>query len=198
MTAVRLPRLAALALLGLTGCTLLSGPKIEPTRFYVLTAASGAPAPMSSLRIGLGPVRFPGYLDRPQMALRADTNRIEYSEWARWAEPLKDNFERVLGSDIGAQLGTDRIIRFPWYKNISINYSVSVDITRFERQATNEVSVVGRWTLRDGESGDSLVSNPVDLRRPAATPEEAASAMSEMIAEVATQIAAEIQRRPAH
>lgn len=188
MTAPRLPLLALLTVAALGGCTLLSGPKVEPTRFYVLTAATAPPA-MSSLRLGLGPVRFPGYLDRPQMAQRADANRIQYSEWARWAEPLQDNFERVLGSDLGARLGTDRIIRFPWYRNTPIDYSVSLDVTRFERQGDDEVALVARWTLHDGETGNALAANLADLRRPASSPEEAANAMSEMVAELAEQIA---------
>ncbi|MDX2169711.1 MAG: PqiC family protein [Deltaproteobacteria bacterium] len=194
MTAARLP-LAALALaLALGGCTLLSGPKVEPTRFYVLTAAPAMPT-MSKMLIGLGPVRFPGYLDRPQMAMRADANRIEYSEWARWAEPLKDNFERVLGSDLSALLGTDKVVKFPWYRNAAIDYSVTIDVSRFERQGPNEVGLLARWTVRDGESGSPLASDLVDLRHPASTPEEAAAAMSELVEQLAVQIAAAVPRK---
>jgi uncharacterized lipoprotein YmbA len=181
--------LACAALLG--GCTLLSGPKVEPTRFYVLTSAPARPT-MSTLLIGLGPVRFPGYLDRPQMAMRVDANRIEYSEWARWAEPLKDNFERVLGSDLSAQLGTDRVVKFPWYRNAAIDYSVTIDVARCEQLSHDEVALVARWTVRDGESGSPLASNLADLRHPAGSPEEAAAALSELINQLATQIAAAV------
>lgn len=191
MTAVRLPLLALAGAALLGGCALLAGPKVEPTRFYVLTAAPAQPT-MSTLLIGLGPVRFPGYLDRPQMAMRVEANRIEYSEWARWAEPLKENFETVLGTDLSAQLGTDRVVKFPWYRNLAIDYSVSIDVVRFERLADSEVALVARWTVHDGESGNPLASNLADLRQPAGSPEEAASALSELINQLATQIAAAI------
>jgi len=191
MIRARRSHLALLATLTLAGCTLLSGPRTEPTRFYVLTATPSAPG-MSPLRLGLGPVRFPGYLDRPQFAVRADANRVSYLEGARWAEPLKDNFEHVLGSDLATLLGTDRVIRFPWYRNAAITYSIAIEVSRFEIQPDHQVALVARWTLRDGKSGDAIAADLADLHRPASTPDEAAAALSALTADLAQQIAAAV------
>lgn len=180
--------LAPIVALALAGCSLLGGPNVPPTRFYVLSPdAVGAPRP-SDLAVGLGPVRFPGYLDRPEMAVRRDANHIAYLDTARWAEPLKDNFVRVLGTDLGQRLGTDRIIPFPWYRNVEPPYSVSVDVLRFEAQAGKMAALQARWTLRD-KAGAPLAANTLDASRPAADPDAVAAALSAMTAELAQQIA---------
>jgi len=188
----RLPPLLAVAL---AGCTLLTGPTVEPTRFYVLTPIALEAPTRATLAIGLGPVRFPGYLDRPQMAVRVDANRIDYLETARWAEVLKDNFSRVLASDLGRLAGIDQVVVFPWYRTQPLAYTVSIEVSRFERQPGDEVALVGRWTLLDGKTAAPLASNLVDLRRPAATPDATASALSEVTAELAEQIADAMARR---
>ncbi|MEO8603062.1 MAG: ABC-type transport auxiliary lipoprotein family protein [bacterium] len=192
--ALRTP-LTLMALAMLAGCTLLSGPQGEPTRFYVLTAPPAAPG-MSPLRLGLGPVHFPGYLDRPQMARRVDDNRVAYVESARWAEPLKDNFEHVLAANLGGLLGTDRVIRFPWYRTAPIDYAVTVEVSRFERQPGDDVALIARWTLRDGKSGDPLAADLADLHRPASTPDQTAAALSAVTAELAQQIADAVAKLP--
>jgi len=196
MTRARAPHYAVLVLALAAGCTLLSGPKHEPTHFYMLTATPSVPG-TSTLRLGLGPVHFPGYLDRPEMAMRLDENRVQYNEVARWAEPLKDNFEHVLASDLSSLLGTDRVIRFPWYRNAAINYSVSLDVSRYELQPDNQVALVARWSVRDGKTGDSLIADLADLRRPAANSDEAAAALSALTADLAQQIAAAVSKQTA-
>jgi uncharacterized lipoprotein YmbA len=196
MIRARAPYAAVLGLVLLAGCALLSGPTHEPTRFYMLTATASVPG-TSPLRLGLGPVHFPGYLDRPEMAVRVDENRVRYNETARWAEPLKDNFEHVLASDLSSLLGTDRIIRFPWYRNAAINYSVSLDVSRCELQPDNQVALVARWSVRDGKTGNSLLADLADLRQPATTPDQAASALSALVAQLAQQIADAVDKQPA-
>ena len=181
--------LSLVAVAALAGCGLLSGPSVPPTRFYVLTPDAVAAPRLSGFAIGLGPLRVPGYLDRPEMAVRRDANHIDYQETARWAEPLKDNFARVLGTDLGQRLGTDRIIPFPWYRNQTPDYTVSIDVVRFERQAGDEAALLARWTLHAAKGDAPLAANLADLRRPADTPDATAAALSALTADLAQQIA---------
>ena len=178
----------------LAGCSLLRGPAVTPTRFYVLTAA-GAPRVMaSSLAVGLGPITFPAYLDRPELAVRVDANQIAYQDAARWAEPLKQSFARVLATDLSNLLGTERIIAFPWYSTTKIDYTVAIDVTRFEAQSDGTAILVASWTVgRDGEH--ALASNVATLSRSGGSAEQTAAALSALTAELAQQIAAAIPAR---
>ncbi|MGZ9256206.1 MAG: PqiC family protein, partial [Candidatus Binatia bacterium] len=82
------------ACLSVSGCMNFS-PMSDPSRFFMLN-----PLPQSeqsrpdtdkvnSLFLGIGPIRFPAYLDRDQIVTRAGQNRFDVSENDRWAEPLE-------------------------------------------------------------------------------------------------------------
>src|SRR5271170_7666944 len=119
--------LIAILLLAIQGCTILP-PRQDPSRFYILTPASdsASAASASQVSIGLGPIRFPGYLKRPEMVTRIDADQLQLSAENRWAEPLDSNFQRVLAQDLSQLLGTKRIALFPWYGNPQIDYQVEV------------------------------------------------------------------------
>jgi uncharacterized lipoprotein YmbA len=42
--------------------------------------------------VGLEPVTFPKFLNRPQIVIRQSPNRVEVSEFHRWASPLQGDF----------------------------------------------------------------------------------------------------------
>lgn len=183
--------LASLALLG--GCTLIDGPAVPPTDFFVLNspvAARGGPTPLA---IGLGPLSFPDYLSRPQMATRQDANHITYSETNRWAEPLKQNFARVLAGDLVQLTGAERIEIFPWYNTQRFDFTVDIAVVRFEQQAHGEAQLVAHWTVRDDDNR-VLATRTSDLRQLADTPGESAAALSALTAQLAGEIAAAIGR----
>lgn len=190
MTALLRHASAALAAATLlTGCSLLSGPSVVPTQFYVLnaTAAAGAAAP--GVTIGLGPVTLPAYLDRPPMAVRVDHNQVAYREDARWAEPLRQNFIRALAANLQQLTGADRIELYPWYNTAQFDFIITVAVVRFEQQRDQEAQLIARWTLRDGRGGAQLAARETNLRRVADTPEQTAAALSELTAALAEEIA---------
>jgi len=194
MSARRARGLAALvAALLLSGCTLISGPRVPPTEFFVLNTTaptSGGPTPLA---IGLGPLSFPEYLGRPQMATRLDANRIAYSEVNRWAEPLKQNFARALAGDLVQVTGAQRIEIFPWYNTARFDYLVEVAVVRFEQQVQGEAELVAHWTLRSG-AGTAVATRTTSLRRIAETADQSAAALSDLIAQLAAEIAAAMER----
>ena len=88
--------------LSLAGCGTFS-PRPDPSRFFTLSSLrqveeaslknSNKPEKMF---LGIGPIKFPGYLDRQEIITRRGENRFMMSEHDRWAEPLEENFTRVL------------------------------------------------------------------------------------------------------
>ncbi|MGH7913651.1 MAG: PqiC family protein, partial [Candidatus Binataceae bacterium] len=110
----------ALGALAAGGCF---SPRPDPSKFFVLTpigsAAANSIAPTgltasSSLTIGIGPIKLPGYLDRDEVVTRVSPNRLELSNMDRWAEPLDNNFKQVIAQDLTQSLGTHSITFYPW------------------------------------------------------------------------------------
>lgn len=173
-----------------SGCSLLRGPSTTPTTFFVLSsiAQPGQIPAGRPLALGLGPITLPPYLDRPQMVRRIAPNELVFDEFNRWSEPLKENFERVLGTDLDRLIGIDRLIAYPWYSNTTMDYSVHVVVLRFELQPSGNVALDARWSIGDGH-GKPIVNRESHLSRPASSPEEIAGAMSDLTAELASEIA---------
>jgi len=145
------------------GCSLLP-PRPEDSRFYVLTANAGAASiqPVQSvsrqLAIGLGPVKFPDYLQHTEVVTRVSRNRIDLSSTDRWAEPLDESFKRVLTRNLQTLLGTGQVIQFPWYPSVTLNYKIELTVERFERDGSGGTQLVATWLILDGHTDQVLLS----------------------------------------
>ena len=140
--------------LSLAACSILS-PQPDSSRFFTLSpVADGAAAPSpGGVAVGLGPVRVPGYLDRPELATRVATTELVFSPRDRWAEPLSSSLRRVLAQNLSALLATDDVALFPWPVGTRVDWAVTVDFLRFERTPDGEVDVAARWIVREGAGG---------------------------------------------
>jgi uncharacterized protein len=144
-------------------CTVLP-PQKETTQFFILTpapesAASGSLHPAArQLSIGLGPIDFPGYLKRREIVTRIDRDQLELSQSRYWAQSLDSNFQSVLSQDLGRQLGTQRIVLFPWYGRPQIDYQVEVQVHRFDTDSNNRSELDARWIIKDSRTGRELMA----------------------------------------
>jgi uncharacterized lipoprotein YmbA len=142
---------AALAA-GLAGCSIL-GPAAEaPWKYYTLRAAAEPRSTSTRLAVGVGPVRLPAYLDRPEMATRVSNGEIRFSHNDRWAEPIPSGVLRVLTLDLSNMLGSEDVVPFPWPAASRMDWTVAVDIDVFERDAAGTFTVDARWRIRHGQT----------------------------------------------
>jgi len=134
----------------LSGCMRSS----RPVQFYMLNADSGVAdtvrvsAASQGPVIGLGPIRIPEYLNRPQMIVAIADNQYRLSEDHRWAEPLDQNISLALFKALPRQLGTDRIVRFPWSQRQVIDYQVGIDILEFNVDANGQSRLIAQWFVK--------------------------------------------------
>ena len=190
------------AMIGLAGCSFGRQP---PTRLYVLTAlpatevvpAGGA---THSLAVVVGPVELPQYADRPQVVTGNTSNELHSAALAQWAEPLADNFARVLAENLSLLLGTDRVAVFPWRGPLPMEYQVMVEVTRFLGEPGGEVSLVALWSVVGKNGKEVVVSKKSSFSEPtrAQDYEALAAAMSRTVAalsrDIATAIATDSQK----
>jgi uncharacterized lipoprotein YmbA len=147
----------SLALLGLAllwalwaaGCA-----STPPSVFYVLTpipeaTGRGDDIAGGGLSVGLGPVTFPQFLDRPQLVTRDGSNRLELNEFNRWGGGLQDDFLRVWGENLAHLLGTSRVIVFPSETRIPIDFRVTAEVISFEGVPAREALLKVRWAVMD-------------------------------------------------
>jgi len=141
-------------------CLLLTGPgcfnlgkNAPPTKFYMLSATStsdskiGEGGHMASAFIGLGPIRIPSYLDRPQIVTRGSGYEMEVADFANWAEPLKESFGRVLAENLARELGTNKVVEFPWQSEVPVDYQVQLEVSRFDGTLGKTVVLDVGWMI---------------------------------------------------
>lgn len=149
VTTSRWAGFACSILLGLAGC---AGRSVS-VQFYLLqplsTTAVRAPAPHAHPRwIGVGPIRFPDYLSRPQMVVEAGGGRYVLSERHRWAERLDDNFTRVLAENLARLLPRDQVVVFPWPRGEKPDWTVGAEVVEFNADPSGGVRLIVRWALK--------------------------------------------------
>ena len=179
----------------LAGCTLLA-PRPESFHFVVLTAVATTEASLprhDGLVLGLGPIVLPGYLGRRELATRVAENRIEFSDNVRWAEPLDENFAGVLARDLALVVGAQAVVAYPWPRSTRVDYSVGVEVFRFEPDTKGGCELAARFSIRD-RNGVLVRGDEVRLRAVAASGEgdARAGALSRTVEDLARTIAAAI------
>jgi len=190
---------AALALAAL----LLEGCASAPSSFYTLTSTlstndRAAPLADEELAVGVGPVRFPEFLDRPQIVSRSGPNRLALDEFHRWGGSLQDDFLRVLGENLGQLLGTSRILVEPAEARFPLDFRVIADVLSFEGSAAGEVVFKVRWAVLDPYLEQALVvkENSYRSRASADDPEAMIAALSETVAAFSRDLADQLRGLP--
>jgi uncharacterized lipoprotein YmbA len=187
---------ASVMMLG--GCI---GGKSSPSKFYVLSALpseTGKPvaAAERGLAIGVGPVSLPPYLDRPEIVTRSGGNQLHLSEFDRWAEPLRQNFTRVLAQNLSNLIPTDRAALYPWERSVPINYQVVVEVAHFEGSADGNSSLMVRWSIVGADGKQELLVGQSSFSESIGPPQDyeaTVSAMSRSLAGFSREIAAAIK-----
>ncbi len=191
----RAPLLGILLLL-CAGCAATS----SPSRFYLLSSLTGnGNAPVTSpsenaLFVGIGPVELPRYLDRPQIMVRASGNRLELSEFDKWAEPLDRGVTRVLLENLSLLLNTDRVVPFPFRNTPPVDYQVVATVTRFDGIPGKDAELKVNWSLVRGRDKKLVLMKRSRFYLTASEQghEAMVSLQSRLLAELSREIASSI------
>lgn len=191
--------LFCVSFLVLVGC-LPRGPA-KPINFYVLNslysldAEPQVAAELEDISIAVGPIRLPQLLDRSQIVLRLNQNKIQTVEYSQWSEPLRVNFARVLAENLSILLDSEQISIFPFLKEALFDYQVTVEVTRFDGNFEEGAQMRTSWTIwgpkrrqvllkKYSRFSESLTSNDI---------EALVAAKSRIIAELSKEIAIAIK-----
>jgi uncharacterized protein len=210
LTRVILKTCAAVALvMSLAGCSYLAkailAPQKDISKFYLLTPTADTAAPTTtqaatqsasgSFTIGLGPIKLPQYLDRPEIVTRMAPNRLELSKEDRWGESLQNGFTGAMERNLAAQTGS-AVIVFPWYNTVHVDMQVRIDVYRFETDGQGIATLSAKWTILDSAGKNILYtveSNLTQASKPGDVT-DATAALSRTVGDLSGQIANMMQQ----
>ncbi len=189
--------IAITAVVAVTACSPLT-PIPDANRHYTLSPEppATAPAPAMAATVGLGPLRLPPYLDRPQIVTRAGPERVEIASHDRWAAPLDVLFARTLAEDLRDAIPAKEVLAWPWPRGVAVEWTVSVDVLRFERERDGTGVLEARWTVSRRAGGEVVDRGRTIARVPAADRrmESSVIALSRAVGDLARDVATALRR----
>ena len=175
----------------------------QPSRFYLLSelpeanAASYEAAEEEGIALGIGPITVAPYLDRPQIIRRESRNKVDLSEFDRWAGTLKEQVGVVMALNLAHLLSTQRVAVHPWPRFTPIDYQILVHLLHFDADETQRVILRAHWMVlsRDGREIYAQRISDIQQQANAADFEAIAAAQSSALGELSQDIAAVIKGR---
>ena len=203
--------LAGVIAVSVTGCSYVAkailAPQKDISKFYLLTPTADTTAPpqgtaqttSGNFTIGLGPIKLPPYLDRPEIVTRMAPNRLELSKEDRWGESVQNGFTRAMERNLAAQTSA-AVIVYPWYNTVHVDMQVQIDVYRFETDSQGTSTLSAKWTILDSTGKNVLYTVESNLTQPSKPGDmtEGAAALSRTIGDLSGQIANMLQHLRSH
>jgi uncharacterized lipoprotein YmbA len=120
----------------------------------------------TTLAIGVGPVEFPKFLNRPQIVTRKSQHRVEVSEFHRWAGSFSEDFLRVLARNISMLLPTDRVAAYPWTDQFSPTYRIQLIVEQFDGRFGGDVVLNVTWSVWNQKDTNEPVMKHTRIKEP--------------------------------
>jgi len=177
-----------------SGC--ISIPNSPTPRFYALSAVSEDQVSQkidipSNVIIGVGPVKIPEYLDRPQIVTKTKEKMLQFAQFDRWGEPLDLGLARLIREDLAVMLPKAKLTLYPWNPSIAVKYQVTIEVIQLDNELDRDMSFAVQWTIIDVQNSKTVIIKRSEFRL-AVTPHNysgLAQTLSTACASLSTQIA---------
>jgi uncharacterized lipoprotein YmbA len=165
-----------------------------PVHYYALEALESGyvAAADAGLRVGIGPLRAPDYLSRPQIVTRDGESRIIVDDFNRWAEPVDEAIYRIVAENVDSVIAAAVVVAFPYSHIVDLDYQVVGRIGRFDAGTDGTAVLQIQWGVI--ASGDEFVVQPRRARYEASVAQAGgypalAHAMSEILQQFSRDVA---------
>ncbi len=173
-----------------------------PVRYFALS-------PMDSeqrqdlddaVTLGVGPIRFPEYLNRSQIVTRGAGSELEVDDYSRWAEPLTQALLRVVSADVDNMMNGVMVITFPWEAVVhnDVDYRLVGEVTRFDADRSGRVVLDIQWAISDVSAEEVAVPprrRKYETRAAGSDdPANVASAMNDALAMFSRDVVSEMEK----
>ena len=148
----------------------LAGCGISPhSKFYML---SSMPVPVertqlnnnqNRITIGVELSDIPAYLNKPQIAVRVNSNELKLEEFNRWAETVKLSFPKIVANNLTSILPTEKFLVYVRKGILSSDYQVLLNVTQFDGTPGKKVSLIVQWGLFESEKAELISTQISDI-----------------------------------
>ena len=152
-----------------SGC--LSIPNSSTPRFYSLSAVNETQVSKkinlpSDVIIGVGPVKIPEYLDRPQIVTKNKEKMVQFAQFDRWGESLDLGLARLIREDLTVMLPGAKLTLYPWNPSIAVNYQVVAEVVQLDNELDKDMHFVVQWTVIDVQNSKTVIIKRSEFRQP--------------------------------
>ena len=129
--------------------------KKEVTRYYLIDSVdltSNTLLTDKKLAIRINDIKMPQYLERFQIVTRSAENRLRFSEFNQWGEPLRKNLLRTLSQNLTTILATPDISTPYSPSATKSEYAINISIQQFEHDIDGHVKLSATWQIKQLDS----------------------------------------------
>jgi len=162
----------ACSALVISGCISLPNSPMSPTpRFYMLSSIHEAQVSKKinmtpGVIIGVGPVKIPEYLDRPQMVTRNKQGVLKFDEFDRWGESLDLGVARLVREDLAVMLPGSKLVLYPWDLGLTVKYQVTLEVVQLDSELDRDMRFVVQWTVIDVQNSKTVIIKRSEFHPP--------------------------------
>ncbi len=186
--------LTILMVLLLSGCVSVSS---TPTRYYQLQPLSPeAPRYASDLNLLVGPLFLPDYLKRQALVSRISDTELSIEGNALWAGALEQELPLLMATNLSALTGSQQIFPAFTIQPQSPTPQLLIVVDRFDAQPGGQAQLSGYWELHHQ---GMPVRTKFSFQRPAPdTTDDIVAVMSQLVADLAAEIATSLTNPASH
>lgn len=192
-TQLKIQLLISILFLIITGCG------TAPSNFYLLAPITDYHVESSNnddeIGIGIGNIELPDYLLKPQIVKYTSANEIVYDEFNRWAEPLDENFARVMIENLSQMIPTNSIYLFMWPEDDKDIFQVNIKVDQFGLMPDSSIVLNTRWSVSSNNVKSYWMSQRSNYQEKISVIDytQISSTMSRLIKELSEDIANDIK-----
>lgn len=146
--------------------------RTPPAKFYTLQpvqqSSLGRSLP-ADVGLAVGPVEIPAAVDRAEIVTRDAGNEVSFSQYHRWAAPLRQSIASVMAQNIGTLLGIQRVTPFTRENIFRPTHRVVININRYDSRLSKEFLIDATWSIKDLDGNKPLLIRNSIIREPVAT-----------------------------
>ena len=153
----------------LSGCISVSNSPAP--RFYLLQSVNENQVSKkiniaSDIFIGVGPVKIPEYLDRPQIVTQGKENMLKFAQFDRWGESLDLGVARLIREHLTVNVPGAKFVLYPWDLSNTIKYQVVLEIVQLDSELDKDLFFVVQWTVIDAQNAKTMIIKRSEFRQP--------------------------------
>ncbi len=148
---------ACLAAIFLVGC----GTSPPARYFHLQPMVLEAGQAEETKRLGVGPLHFPQYLDRPQIVTLVDAAQMSIDDYSLWAEPLDEAVPRIIAVNLSGLTESIAAVDHRHYNFLPFEYRLVGNVLQFHADAEGRVQLAVVAAGRGGQQPDAAHHRPL-------------------------------------